>query len=98
MTKEKEIVTGIIFELLKQPPAAFIPREIQAVLLALPLTSFANSVEAETIKNSLEALINTLSTNPELKTLREGLLKIESIEELCQKLEALLPKFTKVKT
>jgi len=88
----------IIFELLKQPPAAFIPREIQAVLLALPLTSFANSVEAETIKNSLEALINTLSTNPELKTLREGLLKIESIEELCQKLEALLPKFTKVKT
>lgn len=87
--RQKELVE----ELIKHHPMTNLSLNLQTTLLSLVFTNFLKFKEASFVVKNKNKLIQALITDPELKSVVEGVFEqFQTNEELVTKLEALSPK------
>lgn len=77
----------IIEEILKQEPLAFIPPQIQPILLELVFTSFIINKDRDYFSKHKDLLINSFFTNPQLSKITRSIPNIKTDTELNKLLE-----------
>lgn len=77
----------LIMEILRQEPLTAIPKQIQAILLALPFTAFFQDKGRPFIDKYRKIIIEAFSKNPVLLPITQSVTKLKSDEELIGLLE-----------
>ncbi|KKR80569.1 MAG: ATP synthase subunit alpha [Candidatus Daviesbacteria bacterium GW2011_GWA1_41_61] len=74
-------------ELMKQPALGFTPKELQIVLLALPMTPFMQNRDREFVKKYKESLVKAFLGDPELVQITKATTTFKNDQELFLALE-----------
>ncbi len=87
---------SLIEEIIKQQSFTSIPLQIQAIMLALPFTSFLREQSVDFVHQNKPLLIRAFQSDPQLIPLAESALTLQSDEELIATLEKVTPKLKQV--
>lgn len=77
----------LIMEILKQDPLTAVPKPIQAILLALPFTSFLQDKTKSFVEKYKKTIIDSFLKNPALSSITKSVSKLKTDEELIKLLE-----------
>ena len=83
-------------ELLKQDPLTAIPKQIQAIILSLPFTTFFADKNRGFVEKYKNVLIEAFLRNPTLSKISKLVDKMKSDEELIKALEGVVPVLAKL--
>lgn len=86
----------LIEEMLKQEPLISVPIQIQAILLALPFTSFLQDKNNSFIEKYKKTITNAFLQNPSLIKISKAINQMKSDEELIKILEGAVPLLAKL--
>lgn len=77
----------LIMEILKQDPLTAIPKQIQAILLALPFTTFLQNKDRSFVERYKTAISGAFLKHPTLIPITKSVSKLKTDEELIKLLE-----------
>lgn len=77
----------LIMEMLKQEPLTLVPRQIQAILLALPFTTFFQDKNRSFVEKYKAVIIEAFIQNPQLIPITKAVTSLKTDEELIKLLE-----------
>ncbi|MDO8576719.1 MAG: F0F1 ATP synthase subunit alpha [Candidatus Daviesbacteria bacterium] len=86
----------LIMEILKQDPLIGVPKQIQAILLALPFTTFLQDKNRLFIEKYKQIINNAFLKHPQLIPITKAISKLKSDEELIKLLEGAGEILTKI--
>src|SRR3989344_5566919 len=78
----------LIMEILKQDPLTAIPKQIQAILLALPFTTFLQNKNRSFVEKYKVIISEAFLKHPQLIPITKSITKLKTDEELIKLLEA----------
>lgn len=87
---------GLIEEMLKQDPLTLIPKQIQAILLALTFTTFLQDKNSIFLEKYKKTLLEAFLKEPTLVKIARSVDKMKSDEELIKILEGVAPILAKI--
>lgn len=85
-----------IEEQLTQETGLFIPKEVQTILLALPLTTFLRGKGREFIRGYQKKLVEAFGSDPELRKFAAEVFAKKTIKELVAALETVKPRLEEI--
>lgn len=85
-----------ISELIKQPNLTFIPKEIQVILLSLPLTSFLQDKDKHFIEQYKDKIIEAFTKDPKLIKITQSVLQLKNEVEVISALENCTPRLQQI--
>lgn len=77
----------LILEILKQDPLTAVPKQIQAILLALPFTSFLKDKNRNFVEKYIKVIMEAFVKHPNLIPITKSIPKLKTDEELIKLLE-----------
>lgn len=86
----------LIMEFLKQDPLTSVPKQIQAILLCLPFTSFLQQKDKAFVERYKNILIDAFAKHPQLTPITKQVINMQSDEELIKAVEGVGGILTKI--
>jgi len=86
----------LIMEILKQDPLTAVAKPLQAILLALPFTTFLQDKNRNFLEKNKPIILNAFIRHPQLISITKAVPKLKTDEELIKLLESVGPILSKL--